>query len=192
METLVPERLSYEASCRVLHQEGYLGAGEVPPIPARLPGFFDSGPAGVGFFRTFVGDGALDNLTLPRTFFGRCKAAQLSMRNCDLTESNLCWSNFDGVDFGGSNLTCGDLRASRFEDVRFTGASLRGCDLRGSILIECDFAGADMAGAKLTRFQEEMVLPTDQQKQMIDWQDDEGPEPDGSHPGYGVEVWGEY
>jgi CRISPR-associated protein Csd2 len=30
------------------------------------------------------------------------------------------------------------------------------------------------------------------QKREIDWQEDEGPEPEGQHPGYGVKAWGEY
>jgi hypothetical protein len=77
-----------------------------------------------------------------------------------------------------------------FEDVRFTRAKLRGCDLRGAVFVECDFTGADLKGAKLTRFQEQMVLPTAKQRRAIDWHDDEGPEPDGAHPGYGVEEWG--
>ncbi len=192
MDSSLANRLTYENRCRVLQQRGYLEAGKVPPIPAQFPGFRDRDPLGVGFFRAFVGEEALDNFTLPRTFFGRCQAEELSMRNCDLTESNLCWANFDDVDFSDPELSGSDLRGSRFEDVRFTRASLRGCDLRGSVFIECDFTGADMKGARLTRFQEQMVLPTKKQKREIDWQDDEGSEPEGSHPGYGVEVWGEY
>jgi len=176
----------------VLQREGYLEEGETPPLPGRLPGFKDAAPLGVSFFRTFVGEGALDNLTLPRTFFGRCQAEELSMRNCDLAESNFCWSNFEDVDFSDSDLSGSDLRASFFEDVRFTRASLRGCDFRGAALYECDFTGADMKGAKLTRFQEQMVLPSKEQKRAIDWQEDEGPPPEGKHRGYGVKAWGKY
>jgi BTB/POZ domain-containing protein KCTD9 len=65
------KRASYEESCRVLQKAGWLDEGKASPMPARVPGPLDDGPLGVSFFRTFVGDINLENLTLPRTFFGR-------------------------------------------------------------------------------------------------------------------------
>ena len=92
-------RRSYEESCRLLQRLGYLGEGIIPPIPDH-PGYDpekdDEDLLGVTFFRTWVGVGRpfglqpsnpegwvdvaehdLENLTLPRTFFGRSEISSI-------------------------------------------------------------------------------------------------------------------
>src|SRR5689334_18192518 len=99
-------RLSYEDSCRLLFKIGclYEGdyAGALPVLPDRPPESGDDLPHGVRFFRTWVGSGRpfglqtppdfesdinehdFENLTLPRTFFGRSEISRISFRNTDL------------------------------------------------------------------------------------------------------------
>src|SRR2546423_10450004 len=91
------ERLDYPISCRFLQQRGFLAPDELPPLPARIPKYDDDVPFGLRFFRTFVGEDSLDNLTIPRTLFGRSDVREISFRNTDLTESSLCWNDFTGV-----------------------------------------------------------------------------------------------
>ena len=128
-----PARLSYEESCRLLHRLGCLDE-PVPPLPARRPRHDDEEPLGVSFFRTFLGEVDLENLTLPRTFFGRSEVGPMSFRNTDLSESTLCWCDLNGVDFTDCDLSESDLRASRFNNVKFARAALRNADLRHSTL----------------------------------------------------------
>src|SRR5689334_22012247 len=91
-------RASYEDSVRRL-QKDYLGPGEIPPMPKRMPRYDDE-RLGVAFFRTFVGEhDDLSNLTLPRTYFGRSEINDALFCNTDLTESSLCWNDFIDVDF---------------------------------------------------------------------------------------------
>src|ERR1700691_4388161 len=111
-------RRSYEESCRVLLQLGYPDAGAdgaTPPIPDHGPPFDDEAPMGVSFFRTFVGqdiehgvedvrDGDLENLTL-RTFFGRSHIHHVSFKNTDLSESAMCWNDFNEVNFTDTDLS---------------------------------------------------------------------------------------
>jgi len=68
----------------------------------------------VEFFRTRVSDDKFENLTLPRTFFGRSEIRDMSFRGTDLSESTLCWNDFIAVDFSDCDLSNGDLRASLF------------------------------------------------------------------------------
>ena len=70
---------------------------------------------GLSFFRTFVGNGELDSLTIPRTFFGRSEKRAISFKNTDLSESCLCWSDFIDVDFTDVNLPAvgGEVRKER-------------------------------------------------------------------------------
>src|SRR3954466_15306763 len=91
-------RSSYEESCRFLQQQGYLDAGECPPLPDHLPQYDDPEPLGVSFFRTRVSNEVLlDNLTLPRTFIGRSEVNKSSFRNTDLTESNCAGATFSAL-----------------------------------------------------------------------------------------------
>jgi BTB/POZ domain-containing protein KCTD9 len=185
-------RLSYENSCRLLQRLGYpdVGAeGVIPPIPDHRPQI-DDDPFGVTFFRTFVGQDIeqgdadvshrnLENLTLPRTLFGRSYIQHVSFKNTDLSESTLCWNDFNEVNFTDADLSGCDLRASIFSEVDFVRTNLRNADLRRSSFEACDFTDADMRGAKLTREQAEEILLSDQQQQVIDWQENEGKEPPG-------------
>jgi BTB/POZ domain-containing protein KCTD9 len=194
-------RLSYEDSCRLLQRHGYLDAGAegvIPPIPSHRPQIGDEEPLGVSFFRTWVGVGrpfglqpspglpwedvpehALENLTLPRTFFGRSEIGPISFKNTNLSESTLCWNDFIEVNFTDADLSGADLRASIFRRVAFVRANLRNADLRRSSFEACDFSDADMAGAKLTRKQGEGNQLSDEQRKAIDWQESDGDEPPG-------------
>src|SRR3954465_14777751 len=181
-------RRSYEESCRLLQRLGYPDAGAdglIPFIPDHRPQCDDEAPLGVSFFRTFVGQDIeegdedvshrdLENLTLPRTFFGRSYIQHVSFKNTDLSESTLCWNDFNEVNFTDADLSGCDLRASIFSEVDFVRANLRNTDLRRSSFEACDFTDADMRGAKLTRGQAEEILLPDQQQQVIDWQENEG------------------
>lgn len=172
-------RLSYEDSCRRL-QPIYLSTGDIPPMPDRMPQHDDPEPLGVSFFRTFVGDGDdLGNLTLPRTFFNRSEIHDVSFRNTDLSESNLCWNDFLDVDFSDTILVRSDLRASIFQRVTFLRADMRGSDMRRSSFEECIFDGALMKGAILTYEQGKHIELSDEQREMIEWTHDDGPEPGG-------------
>lgn len=173
-------RLSYEESCRLLQQHGYLDAGEIPPLPNHLPRFDDPEPLGVRFFRTLVSDEVpLDNLTLPRTFFGRSEINKASFRNTDLNESNLCWNDFINVDFTDSVLTNSDMRSSQFMGVIFRNADLRRTDLRRSTFERCAFDGTKLDGAMMTKEQGKTLSLTIEQRQSIDWRNDLGEEPGG-------------
>jgi hypothetical protein len=193
-----PVRLSYEESCKFLQRHHYLDGAEgaIPAMPDRRPDIY--GEDGVQFFRTWVGVGrpfglqpsnpeewedvaehALENLTLPRTFFGRSEISSISFQNTDLSESTLCWNDFIEVNFTDADLSGCDLRASIFRRVAFVRARLRNADLRRSRFEACDFTAADVAGAKLTGKQGEGIRLSDEQRKMIDWQDSEGDEPPG-------------
>lgn len=186
-------RRSYEESCRLLQRLGYPDAGAdgvIPPLPDHRPQCDDEAPLGVSFFRTFVGQDIeqgdedvshrdLENLTLPRTFFGRSNVQHVSFRNTDLSESTLCWNDFNEVNFTDAALSGCDLRASIFSEVDFVRADLRNADLCRSSFEACDFTDADMRGAKLTHEQGEEIDLSEQQRQVIDWQDSDGDEPPG-------------
>jgi BTB/POZ domain-containing protein KCTD9 len=189
-----PARLSYEESCKFLQRHHHLDEGAIPSMPDARPDIY--GGDGVRFFRTWVGVGhpfglqpsdpeawedmaehALENLTIPRTFFGRSEISSISFKNTDLSESTLCWNNFIEVDFTDADLSGADLRASIFRQVSFVRANLRSADLRHSSFDECDFTTADMAGAKLTRNRGEGIHLSDEQRKVIEWQESEGDEP---------------
>jgi hypothetical protein len=172
-------RLTYEESCRILQSRQLLGGGDIPPIPDRRPQYDDEEPLGVNFFRTFVSEGDLENLTLRRTFVGRSKVGPISLKNTDLSESTLCWNDFNEVDFTDADLSQSDLRASIFNRVKFVRANLREADLRRSTFAGCDFTGADMKGAKLTGDQGTRLGLSKEQKAGVDWQDRDGEEPGG-------------
>ncbi len=172
-------RLSYEDSCRVLQQLGALDDGPIPPMPAHRPRPDDEEPLGVCFFRTVVREDDLENLTLPRTFFGRSEIGPMSFRNTDLSESTLCWNDFIEVDFTDCDLSGSDLRASRFVGIKLVRAVLRNVDLRGSHFEGCDFTDADLHGARLTYDQGASLSLSDEQRRVIDWRFEAGEEPEG-------------
>jgi len=173
----MPDRVSYIESCRVLQSKGLLASFEVPPLPDRPPRHDDE-QLGVSFFRTRVADIALENLTLPRTYFGRSEFRSVSFRGSDLSESTANWNDFVDVDFSSSDRSRADFRAASFERVSFSGAVLRGTDLRRATFRLCTFAGADMMGARLTRSISWLLRLVRSQRAVIDWQPP-GPEPEG-------------
>jgi uncharacterized protein YjbI with pentapeptide repeats len=170
-------RLSYEDSCKSLQRFGCLGE-VIPPLPARRPRH-DKGPLGVSFVRTNLGAIDLENLSLPRTFFGKSEIGPMSFRNTDLSESKLCWCVFKGVDFTDCDLRDCDLRASRFIKVKFVRATLRNADLRRSSFEDCDFTDAELRGAKLTYLQGLRLVLSEGQKEVIDWRFTDGEVPEG-------------
>jgi len=174
----MPERISYTESCRVLQSKEILGPEELPALPGRSPRQ-DDGQLGVSFFRTRLTDVALDGLTLPRTFFGRSEIRGVSFRGTDLSESTANWNDFVDVDFGSADLSRVDFRASIFERVSFRGAVLRGADLRSVTFRDCTFTDADMNNVKLTRGLAWYFRLSLQQRSLIDWSWQSGPEPEG-------------
>jgi uncharacterized protein YjbI with pentapeptide repeats len=152
----------------------------MPPIPDHLPRWDDPEPLGVGFFKTFVGDGDdLSNLTLPRTYFGKSEINNALFRNTDFTESNLCWNDFIDVDFSDAVLAKSDMRASLFTRVNFGNADLSGADLRRSTFDKCAFTGAKMTATILSKEQGEALHLSDEQCSEIKWTDSDGEEPEG-------------
>lgn len=146
----MPQRLSYEESCRALQEVQLIEAGELPPMRSGLP-WHDDEVLGVSFFRTMVVDQKLENLTLPHTFFGRSEIRAVSFCGSDLSGSTANWNDFIEVDFTDADLSGSDLRACLFEGVKFRGARLVGVDLRYCGFKQCDFTEADLMDAKLTQ-----------------------------------------
>jgi uncharacterized protein YjbI with pentapeptide repeats len=173
------QRLSYEESCKLLQGHGYLDDGTIPPVPDHRPRFDDEEPLGVSFFRTFVCDGDLENLTLPRTYFGKSDVGPISFKNTDLSDSTLCWDDFNEVDFTDGDLSGSDLRASQFIKVKFVRANLRNADLRHSSFDDCDFTDAEMRGAKLTISQGAGLALSSTQREEIEWHTRDGEVPGG-------------
>lgn len=147
-------------------------------MPSRRPLHDDPEPLGVTFFRTEV-SGELTNLTLPRTFFGKSEIREASFRNTDLTESTLCWCDFEAVDFSEACLRDSDLRAANFDRVNFSKCDLRGSDLRLATFMDCTFEGASMHAVKLTRAQARQVRLDRSQTREVDWQANDAEEPGG-------------
>jgi uncharacterized protein YjbI with pentapeptide repeats len=171
-------RLTYEESCRVLQARKILEPGAIPPLPPAPPRYDDEA-LGVSFFRTLLADARLENLTLPRTFFGRSEIRATSFRGTDLSESVANWNDFIEVDFRGADLARADLRACLFERVRFAGASLAGADFRYCGFKGCDFTDADLTDAKLTQKAGAALRLSPDQQSVIDWQAEDGEEPAG-------------
>jgi uncharacterized protein YjbI with pentapeptide repeats len=171
-------RLGYADSISRLRELGWLGPDEQPTMPDHVPQPEDDEPLGLSFFRTRVG-GDLSNLSIPRTFFGRSEISSASFRNTDLSGSYLCWNDFIDVDFSGATLSLTDLRASIYTRVNFTQTDLRRADMRRSTFEECVFDDSLMNGAVLTRAQAGQLALSNAQSAVIDWRDDEGPEPGG-------------
>ena len=171
-------RLSYMASCQRLQEKGLLPPGDLPPMPPRMPRF-DDDPVHLSFFRTNVTGEHLDNMTLPRTFFGRSSVSGTSFCNTDLSESVLCWNDFDTIDFSAADLSGSDLRAANFRNCDFSQADLSRSDLRQSSFDRCRFAGAVLTGAKLTNGQVALLRLSSEQRSGVAFQADDGPEPGG-------------
>lgn len=152
-----------------------------PFVPDAMPNQGDE-ELGFSYFRYRLEGADNGNLTLPRTFFGRSEFVRVSFANTDLAGSRMCWNTFEACDFAGADLTGCDMRASSFRGCRFVGATLRGADLRRSSFEDCDFAGADLAGA-LAESEDadgdvrDFLGP--EQIAIMDWAQDEGPEPPG-------------
>jgi len=142
-------RKSLEDTWRYLEAEGE----ETPRRPDGSPFVHDRMPnhddeeLGFSYFRYRLEDADNSNLTLPRTFFGRSWFARVSFANSDLSESRMCWNEFDACDFSGADLSGCDMRASDFKGCKFVGAVLRVADLRRSSFDDCDFTGAELASA---------------------------------------------
>jgi uncharacterized protein YjbI with pentapeptide repeats len=101
----------------------------------------------LSYFRTGLAGADRSHLTMPRTFFGRSLFERVSFVDTDLSESCMCWNDFDDCDFTGADLSGCDMRAALFRRCTFDRAVLRGADLRGSSFEGCTFVGAEMAGA---------------------------------------------
>lgn len=172
------KRLSYEESCRALQTQQLLESGEIPAMPATMPRHDDEALS-ISFFRQMLAEVKFENMTLPRTFFGRSEIRECSFRNSDLSESRANWNDFIDVDFTNAILINADLRACLFENVSFGGANLSGVDFRYCGFKSCDFKNADLTSAKLTaKVGASLKLSPDQQS-VIDWQDEDGDEPGG-------------
>jgi uncharacterized protein YjbI with pentapeptide repeats len=178
-------RKSLEETWRYLEAEGEnvpRDATGRPFVPARMPGHDDDEPLGFSYFRYRLEDADNSNLTLPRTYCGRSLLCRVSFANTDLSESRMCWNDFEGCDFSGADLSGCDLRASNFKGCKFVGAVLRGADVRWSSFENCDFAGAELDCAVA---EDEDAIGcvqdylTDEQRAVMVWTEDSGPEPPG-------------
>lgn len=172
------DRLSYEDSFRFLQREGWEKEGPVLPMPSAPPRY-DDDVLGLSFFRTLVSEAKFDRLTLPRIYFGRSEISRSSFVGADLTESVANWNDFEDVDFSSADLTRLDFRGCMLRRIKFNDAILCEVDLRCCGFENCSFRGADMTRAKLTREAGASLDLSETQKQVIDWQEEDGPEPDG-------------
>lgn len=174
----MPERLSYEDSCRALQSQQLIEPGNIPLMPPRPPGHDDE-VMGVSFFRTLLADAKLEHLTLPHTCFARSEIRATSFRNTDLSGSTANWNDFIQVNFTAADLSHSDLRACRFERVRFANAKLVGVDFRYCGFKDCDFSGADLTDAKVTQKAGRSLRLSPEQQSVLDWQAEDGEEPSG-------------
>jgi len=178
VDSHMPQRKSYEDSCRELQRLQILEEGEIPPLPSQSPRLDDEEPFGLRFFRTELSEAKLDELTLPRTFFGRSEAREVSFCGTDLSESAANWNDFVEVDFRDADLSRSDFRGCTFQEVRFAGTSLRNVDFGHCSFTECDFSDADLTGAKLTAETAATLSLSAGQMSVIDLQTNDGEEPD--------------
>ena len=174
----MPERLSYADSCAVLQKKKLMPEGDVPEMRYALPRH-DEVTGGVRFFQTMVADVKLERLTLPRTFIGRSEFRAVSFKGTELSESTANWNDFIQVNFSGTDLSRSDLRACLFDRVKFTGANLSGVDFRCCGFKQCHFTNADLTDAKLTRKAGAALKFSPGQQSVIDWQAEDGDEPEG-------------
>jgi BTB/POZ domain-containing protein KCTD9 len=151
-----------------------------PLVPASMPSYDDDHPR-CSFFRTRV-HGDWSGLSLPRTYFGRSLIERASFADTDLSESRMCWNDFDDCDFTGADLSGCDMRASIFRGCKFAAAVLRRADLRRSRFDRCDFAGVDLSGAVAEDTRSPARLGevlSGEQLAAVSWVEDAGPEPPG-------------
>ena len=170
-------RRPYQESCRTLAERGLIDEPD-PPLPVRMPAHDDEGPLGICFFRMHLEDQDLSGLSLPRTFFGRSLVARCTFADTDLSESCLCWNDFEDVDFSRASLAGADLRASNYERCRFDWADLSGADLRACGLHDCSLGGARLDGARLTA-EQVARLPLDPSQRARVTVEEAGEEPAG-------------
>jgi uncharacterized protein YjbI with pentapeptide repeats len=147
-----------------------------------MPSYDDEQPLGFSYFRYRLEEANNSNLTLPRTYFGRSLFRRVTFANTDLSESRICWNDFEKCDFTGADLSACDMRASNFVECKFVDANLRGADLRHSSFENCDFAGADLT--ETVTGHEDAIgclqdYLTESQQAVIAWEPDPGPEPPG-------------
>jgi uncharacterized protein (TIGR02996 family) len=180
----VARRKSVEETWRHLEKLGYTmprDAEDRPLVPLSMPNYDDDDPR-FSYFRTRLKDEDRSDLSLPRTYFGRSWFIRVSFAETDLSESRMCWNDFDGCDFSGADMSRCDMRASIFRRCKLVGAILRGADVRRSTFKDCDFAGAELSGtmAENADFQGCVFdfLTREQQAVMV-LTEDEGPEPPG-------------
>ncbi len=151
-----------------------------PFIPPGMPNYNDDDERGFRFFRAIESDSRFSGLSLPRTYFGRSLLERTSFANTDLTESRMCWNDFEDCDFTGADLTGCDMRSSTFRRCKFVEAAMCGADLRGSKFEACEFRGADLSGVLIEGDDAEFAdCLSEQQDLVVMWTPDSGPEPPG-------------
>jgi uncharacterized protein (TIGR02996 family) len=158
-----------------------------PFVPPQMPSFDDEAPLGLSYFKSGLEDADRSGLTMPRTFVGRSGFSRVRFTDSDLSESRMCWNDFEHCDFSGADLSRCDMRAATFTGCKFVGAILRGVDFHRSYFKDCDFTGADLTGAVAeggilyTRSGHTGVADflTIKQQAVMTWTPDEGPEPPG-------------
>ena len=174
-----------------LHSFEYLRSlgWEVPDaqdaLPTGIPSF-DDDILGLSFFRTNVSNEEFDCLTIPRTFFGRSEIKAVTFDYSDLSESRMCWNEWQYCHFEKTNLSGCDLRRSVFKSCYFNRTDLTGADLRGARFEKCSFEGANMKDVKLekpfsffgNKKAKDLKL-SPQQIQEINWTSSAGEEPPG-------------
>ena len=148
-------RRNLNESWAFLKAEGYdveFSTDGKPVIPDHMPNYDDEVLAGLSFFRTWLRDSELNDLTLPRVYMGRTKIERVNFRNSFLGESRLNWNDFIECDFTDADLTNADAAASIFIRCNFSNCILNGAELRADFQ-DCTFKNAQMNGAKFSKFQ---------------------------------------
>ena len=171
-------QINFDESCKYLQKLALIEDEDIPQLPPRKPRYDDE-TLGVNFIRTRLAEVELNNLTLPRTYFGRSEINQIGFRNTDLSESVFCWNDFTRVIFQSADLSQADLRASIFVSCSFESANLSMADLRHSTFDQCSFTNANMNGTKITYSWRWVTHLSLKQLANISWQKNHGVEPDG-------------
>lgn len=152
-----------------------------PLIHEMMPNFDDE-ELRLSYFSYRLENANNGDLTMPRTFFGRSGFIRVRFANSDLSQSRMCWNDFEECDFSSTDLSGCDMRASKFINCSFIGANLANADLRRSFFKECDFTDADLTNAIVEDEDAEGCVQdwlAKEQCDQIAWADDEGPEPPG-------------